>query len=379
MALFRKEGEMKWYTVLLSLLLLVGCSYEESTRETGHKGKARLNPYLAAERLLEEFDYGVENKAGWPDLESDISTMVIPVSALSARGYIDELDEWSLNGGHVIVLMNNGEAYLNDWRRTLLGSFDSEEDLSEPFVEWLNRLGVMFDYSPGEKGKPLSADKLTFLGEEYEVFMEARVCPEDRKGEPVMIHSMKRREGRITFVADARPFRNRWIGDYDHAELFLALHEASPYHGTTAFVRNVSLSFFGLLWSRAWPAVTALIVLVLFWLWKNLPRVGPLDSVESTSHGRAYEHHLEALGDFHWRLDRAEGLLRPLRESLIERAQRLALTTGNRDIDLFELIAERAGITRERAERAMTFERSKDGGTFTQLVADLQTIHLSIP
>jgi len=209
--------------------------------------------------------------------------------------------------------------------------------------------------------------------------MEARVCPENQKGKATMIRSLKHQEGRITFVADARPFRNRWIGDYDHAELFLALHDASPYEGTTAFVRNVSLSFFGLLWSRAWPAVTALIVLIVFWLWKNLPRVGPLDSVESTSEVRSYEHHLEALGDFHWRLDRAEGLLRPLRAGLIERAQRLALTSGNREADVFQLIADRAGISRERAERAMTFERSKDGSTFTQLVADLQTIHLSIP
>lgn len=370
---------MRWCFTLLSLLFFVSCSYEETTKETGYKGKARINPYLAAERFLVEFEFGVENKPGWPDLESDISTVLIPASSLSARGYIDDLDEWSLNGGHVVILMTNGEAYLNDWRTKLTGSFDAEEDLAEPFVDWLDELGVELDYSPGKKEKPLSVDKLKFQGEEFEVFMEAQVCPKDRKGKARMIHSIKRQEGRVTFVADARPFRNRWIGDYDHADLFLALNDASPYHGTTSFVRNVSLSFFGLLWSRAWPAVTALIVLVVFWLWKNLPRVGPLDSIESTTEGRAYEHHLEALGDFHWRLDRAEGLLRPLREVIIERAQRLALTTGNREADLFGLISERAGITRERAERAMTFERSKDGGTFTQLVADLQTIHLSIP
>lgn len=365
--------------MLPSLLFLASCSYEETTKETGYKGKARINPYLAAERFLEEFDYGVVNKPGWPDLEGEISTVFIPVSALSARGYIDELDEWSSNGGHVVVLLSNGETYLNDWRTTLVGSFDREEDLAEPFVDWLDELGVVLDYSPGDDGKPLSADKVRFLGENFEVFMEANICPENQKGRATMIRSIEHQEGRITFVADARPFRNRWIGDYDHAELFLALHDASPYHGPTAFVRNVSLSFFGLLWSRAWPAVTALIVLIVFWLWKNLPRVGPLDSVESTSEVRAYEHHLEALGDFHWRLDRAEGLLRPLREALIERAQRLALTTGNREADVFQLIAERAGISRERTERAMTFERSKDGSTFTQLVADLQTIHLSIP
>ena len=32
-----------------------------------------------------------------------------------------------------------------------------------------------------------------------------------------------------------------------------------------------------------------------------------------------------------------------------------------------------------RAERAMTFERARDAGSFTRLVADLQQLHLSIP
>src|SRR5690606_6228297 len=138
-----------------------------------------------------------------------------------------------------------------------------------------------------------------------------------------------------------RPIRNRYIGDHEHATLLLALAEASPYGGTITFVRNASLSFWKLLWERGWPAVVVLLVLVVLWLWKNLPRFGPLDSLETESGLRAYDHHLEALGDFHWRLDRGEGLLRPLRDGLLERAHRLALTTGQAEVDVFALMAER--------------------------------------
>ncbi|MGB6221827.1 DUF4350 domain-containing protein [Haloferula sp.] len=370
---------MKWLLMLFPLLVLASCSYEETTRETGHKGKARINPYLAAERFLSEFDYEVENQSGWPELSGQVSMVMVPASSLTARGYVKELGDWTRRGGHTVVLLSHGEAYLNDWRKGGFNPFRTKDDFPEPFTEWMEELDLELEQTSRQDDDKTTAEKVEFLGQEYEVFMESALIPLDEQGEAKMVRSIAYGGGRLTLVADARPFRNRWIGDYDHAALLLAMEESSPYVGRTIFIRNVSLSFWKLLWSRAWPAMIALILLVVFWLWKNLPRFGPLDSREAVGTTRAYDHHLEALGDFHWRLDRAEGLLRPLRDSIIERAHRLALTSGHRDADVFQLMAERAGISRERAQRAMTFERSKDQGAFNRLVADLQTIHLSIP
>ena len=70
-------------------------------------------------------------------------------------------------------------------------------------------------------------------------------------------------------------------------------------------------------------------------------------------------------------------MLRPLRDSILERAQRLA-AAGQRQEDLFEWIAQRAAITRVRAARAMTQDRPADPASFTRLLADLQHIHLSL-
>jgi hypothetical protein len=62
---------------------------------------------------------------------------------------------------------------------------------------------------------------------------------------------------------------------------------------------------------------------------------------------------------------------------VLDRAQRLA-AVGHRDADLFEWIAGRAGVTRERAQRAMTHEHPGDATSFTRVLADLQKIHLSL-
>lgn len=370
---------MRWLAALVPLLL-VACDYVEETRETGHKGRARVNPYLAAERLLERLDHGVTRQSGWPDLDSgELSTVLLPASVLGADGYVVDLERWALRGGHAVVLLENGESYLNDWSQGGGWSF-SDEEHPEALESWLERVGIELSHGGVVSDSKKSADQVVVEGREFEVWMEARSSV-GAGGESGLIASVPYGRGRLTVVADARPFRNRYIGDYDHAELLAWLVDLSPSPGYRAvsFIRNASLSFWALLWQRAWAFLVALLLLVGFWLWKNLPRFGPLDSREVEGELRAYDHHLEALGDFHWRLDRGEGLLRPLRESLIERTHRLAIASGQQEVDVFELMAQRAGLTRERAERAMTFERARDAGSFTRLVADLQKLHLSIP
>ena len=366
---------------LLLVLVLAQCDYVETTKETGHKGKARVNPYLAAERFLEGYGYSVRQDRGWPDLDYDLGMAVIPASVLSADGYVDALEDWIRSGGHAVILLERGESYINDWGSGNLGFDWFLEEEEDAFDQWMDSLG--YTIGPGETDDVAKSSKanesVRLQAENFEVWMESSSMITTPDGEKNSLVSRELGRGQLTLVSDARPFRNRYIGDHEHAALLLALAEMS-YHGDgVVFVRNASLSFWAMLWSEAWPALVALLVLVGMWLWKNLPRFGPLDSLRDQETLRAYDHHLEALGDFHWRLDRGQGLLRPLREGLLERAHALAMASGRRDADLFELMAERSGVSRERAERAMTFERARDSASFTRLVADLQTIHLSIP
>lgn len=360
----------------LMTLVLGGCKTVEKTETIGHKGKARLNPYLAAERLLESFGHEVRSRYGWPDFdEGEVATVIVPASALSAEGYVRDLAAWVRRMGHAVILLEGGEFYRGDWNDSRV----MPPEPSDALVAWLEEAGLSIradDWSDDAR----STEEVTFEGETFDVRMESRSHPVVR-GEtdgPLMI-SAPSGEGRITLVADARPFRNRYIGDHDHAALLVDLVESTPYAGSVAIVRNASLSFWGLLWSRGWAAMVPLLLLVVFWLWKNLPRFGPLERGPATAQTRSESHHLTAIGGFHWRLDRGRHLLEPLRESLRERAHALMLASGRADADIFEVVAGRADITPEAARRAMTRDHCRDAGEFARVVADLQKIHLSMP
>lgn len=364
---------MRWL-VVMPALLLAGCEMVERTETIGHKGRARLNPYLAAERMLGEFGYEIRSEFGWPNFEDEELAMVaVPASTLSTEVYVGDLETWVAGGGHAVILLEYGEVYRNDWRDTAPAP---DFEISEALGAWMAREGV--EIAGGNERT--EAQSVEVAGGVFEVWMKSgRVLSRAGRSRDGLLVSAPSGDGRLTLVADARPFRNRYIGDHDHAALLLELAERSPAGGAVAFIRNSSLSFWGLLWSHAWPALVALILLIVFWLWKNMPRFGPLDCAEAGSPMRSQAHHLEALGGFHWRLDRGQGLLQPLRESIRERTHTLMVATGRRDADIFEVMAERAGLTRERAERALTFARARDAGSFTRIVSDLQRIHQSIP
>ncbi len=360
--------------LLLLCALLAGCDRGGTTRkrDIGYKGKARLDAYLAAGRFLEKNGYTVESKPGWPGLDDEVAVVIVPASVISTRAFARELDDWVADGGHLLCLVERAESYLDDWSRFAGSPGADEPAVPEPLGEWLREAGLEV-----ERGDPLEAKRLRVDGERYEVSAAASAG--------VTVDGKRRRlmgqadhgEGRITVLADARPFRNRYIGDHDHAALLLALVDSSPYEGSVVIVRDAALSLWSLLWKNGWPALAGLLAVTVFWLWKNMPRFGPLRREDSPTTSRDYDHHLEALGDFQWRLDKGAALLRPLRDSVLERAQRLA-TAGHRDADLFEWIARRAGVTRERAQRAMTHEHPGDATSFTRVLADLQKIHLSL-
>jgi hypothetical protein len=193
-------------------------------------------------------------------------------------------------------------------------------------------------------------------------------------GEPTGIVGIAHGDGLLTVVADARMFRNRWIGDREHAELLLALLEGSPYAGGVVFVRSAVASLGELLRERLWQVLVGLAAVLVLWLWKNMRRFGALEPATPPQVLRGYDHHLEALGGFAWRLDRARSLLAPLRERIVENGQRLTARAGVSTPDFFELLAARSGLPRERVLRALAEPEPADAGVLVQTSADLQKL-----
>ncbi len=371
------KRKLKRALLVLGCVILAACSGSSTPtyREIGYKGKARLDAYLAAERFLERYGYTVESRPGWPDLKHDASMLIVPASVLSTETYVREMESWVARGGHLLCLVENAESHLDDWSSYGSTFYRDGELMPKPLETWLK--GMRLEFKRKEDGSKQVANQLTVDKGKYEVFAESWSEVSAFGTAPGVFGQSQYGHGLITVMTDARPFRNKYIANYDHAAMLLALVEQSPQPGRVIVVRDAALSLWALLWRHAWPALVGLAALTVFWLWKNMPRFGPLRREEGRSNLRDYDHHLEALGDFQWRLDRGTAMLRPLRESVLERAQRLS-GAGQREVDLFTWIGERTGIGRDRAERAMTNERPADGSSFTRVIADLQTIHFSL-
>lgn len=355
---------MKRLLLAVMALSLTACDYVEVTREVGYKGKARINPWLAAERFSERMGYDVRSVGNWNAPDWDDAVWVVPAVVLGNESYIRQAEEWTRGGGHLILLMENADAETNDW-----GGHSARPELQPAFDSLMKRVHLHLEPSAAAK-----ADEIEFDGEVYEVDAKSNCSVKGEEGEPGVFASAEIGDGRVSVLTDARIFRNRWIGDHDHAAFFDALLGSTEYDGAVVFMRGSGLSFWELMRRHLWPVLLALGVWLLLWLWKNLTRFGPLEAAAMPSELRGYEHHLAALGSFQWRLDRAASLLAPLRSQIVELGQRESIAAGRRDGDLFQFLAERAGISRDRVFRALAETAPADPSVLTRTTADLQQL-----
>jgi hypothetical protein len=354
--------------LLVTAFALTGCDYTEVVREIGYKGKARVNPWLAAERFCAKSDYKVRSLLTWTAPDWEDAVWVMPASILSNESFTRQMENWVSEGGHLILLVEHADAETNDWSER-----EPEPKLEPALTAMLERAGIHLNDHPSEK-EEAGAKKIKLDDKTYEVDAKSASTVAVSGGNPGVFASVERGEGRMTVVTDGRIFRNRWIGDKDHAVLLDALVRITDYQGNVAFMRGSGLSLWSLLGKHLWPVLTGLGLLVVLWLWKNFTRFGPIEAAALPSTLRGYDHHLEALGDFQWRLDRAAGLLAPLRAQIVDRGQRACTRSGRRDDDFFQFLADRAGIPRERVFRALAEAAPADTAILTRTSADLQLL-----
>lgn len=370
---------------LAAVMLLAGCGkYEVRTREVGYTGAAKANPYLAAERLLDACGLDASSSAGWSEGDgARVGTLVVPASFLNSRGRISQMASWVSGGGHLIILCERGEAYWDDFAPRSAG-MTSKEEPNNNLDAWLrDNLGVVMRRAEQPAG-PLEVlhdgRTLTVAMPSSTVFdlefdrVEGEFGDADSEYDAAQGHrllSLLWDEGRITLLASADPMRNRFIGNHDHATLLVALARLSR-PGKVIFIYGGGVSFAALLWERAWAGLLGLAVVLIIWLWRSLPRFGPLCRPAEEVVQGGYLRHIEAVGDFLWRHGRAGTLLDPLRREIMERFEHHK--AGALDADLFDWLGARAGLPRERVARALTDVGRPDGATYARMMADLQQI-----
>lgn len=354
---------MRWFACLVMALgCLTSCKFREVEREIGYKGRARVHPWLAAERFIEKRGYSLRSEISWTAPEAE-DVWIIPAPVLSNESYTGRIGTWIREGGHLIVLVEHTRAEVNDWH-----DFHSTPEFEKALHEFLERSGLELTKTKSK------ARSVKFEGESYKVDSESSFAIAKSGGKPAAFASIRSGYGRLTVVTDARMFRNRWIDQRQHAALLDALVRWNSEGGTVGIMRGSEVSLWALLGKYLWPVIVGLAVWIALWLWRGFSRFGPIESAETPQELRGYSHHLEALGDFQWRLDRAASLLGPLREQIVETGQRTAIAAGRRDDDFFAFLADRAGIPRERVFRALAEPAPSDSTVLAQTTADLQKL-----
>jgi len=348
--------------VLALLAWLPGCNMTEVERELGYKGPARTNAWLAAERFTERYGYEVRSITTWRAPEWEDAVWLVPADVINNESFVAGAEEWISDGGHMILVMEYAEAFASDWG---IGMMPRTEP-APALLAMLARAGLEFRQDAGAS----ESGEVVFDGETYETGAAARSSVAEVGGDPGVLASAAFGDGRLTVLTDGRIFRNRWIGDADHAALLLALIEGAEFEGSVVYVRGAVMSFWRLLVERLWPFLIGLGALLVLWLWRSFSRFGPLEPVATASALRGYDHHLEALGNYQWRLDRAKALLVPLREQLADYGHRLA----GRDEDAYDWFAQRADLPRERVFRALAGPTPSDPAELAHATADLQRL-----
>ena len=408
------------WAVTVLLCACGGGEWKDIERTLGYRGKARLNPFLAAEMLLDELGHDAQGVKALTKLPDHDAVIILSAESGLPAGRAKQLLRWTFSGGHLIYCLGGTRPY-NDFD-SQFGSFIAAMLLEEEKDPVLEQLGVGAkkrvaveelekelkaalrgldeegddEESDAEEGEDddsrlESVQRIRWKNREYEVSLggyqhlilerdlRAGEFSAGPKDEALALH-LRHGSGWVTVLAHARPFRNRWIGERDHARWLAALVGGRATK-EVLFVAASTGSFFGLLWEHGWMVLVTLALCLIFWLWQQMPRFGPPAEVELDS-TRHFASHVGALGEFFWRLRRGDVLVTAAREAVRERVRERhrSLDDGSSRLSdaMAAEIALRTGFSPERIAAAFDVAPPQSAHNFVSLMRDLQTIRQAL-
>lgn len=364
---------MQLMLVPAALLALAGCTGKEIEIETGYRGKARRDPFLAAERFLEANGFEVSTHTWIGERLPYPGTLIATAQSFGNRSTADTVLNWVSRGGNLLLFLEGGETFRTEWDTR---PADTKKRSQTDFDDLYKKLGI-------EKVTDASGSvDVRIAGATVKLTMPAYFEWKDGRapgrmefsaadGNSIRLASFQRGTGRISISAHAEPFRNRHLGDGDNA--WLLLHLAGSLRGGEVwFLNGLKVSFFGMLWERGWMALVAAAALLAVWLWKSLPRFGPLRAAEDTG-TRDFAEHLSLTGAFLWRHRQREQLIGPLRETVTRCAVRRGLLRT--DPEFPEKLAALAQMDALRVRAALLSENIADPRSFLRAIQDLRQLH----
>ncbi len=354
-------------------LLFFACFERHAVeRSTLDSLEAQTNPYYAAGGFLEAMGASAEfDRDG--DVPETILSWILPTSRAQDIDP-DSLRAGLLGGGRLVLL---GDRCGCPWQEIAL------------FDEW----GV----APVELGERKSASiELALPGRDSPLVVEFNddirfEAPgvettwwlEDEAGAVLVAFAVG--DGEVVIAAGDHFLRNEAIAELDHAEfLWRLLGEGHPNAavrftvGGRGGARSAGPTLLAVLWERARPLLIAAALLLLAWVWMRARRFGPVAPDPPPVRRRLLEH-VEAAGNFAWRVDRGASLIRAMRTRLErECARRHPGWRGLPERERERELADLAKLSPAAVARALRDSTDADAETFRERVFHLERMRKAL-
>lgn len=378
------------------ILLVLGCllivalgaflalRLEWSDREVwvGYQGEARVNDFLAAQRLLQNLGRATRSLETLPSrdqLKDPKDVLLMPRRNLRmSPGQAAGIAGWVASGGLLIAEGAWGESEAAAETQDLLfAAFGArlvprvepehkDEAASKAWRQAHRRVKLNLD------GQPFD----TAFAPDYalkDLHGRAIVAQGDDTGLKLLV--VPHGKGRAVLCSNLGFLDNFNLPLEDHAPLLIHLTAGRPAGSRIWFVlREEAPSLLRWLREKAWAPLGALALLVLVWLWRELPRFGPR-LPDPAPGGRSLLEHLTACGRFQWKAREGRSLLLATREALMRELLRVHPAWHALSPDqLCRRLANFADLPEPQVFKALRFDRFPDARSLTEAIRTLDQL-----
>ncbi len=315
----------RWWPLLVLALLVAGffaCfTLEQQEHDLGQTTEARLNPWLAAGRVLEKQGVKVRFAPAYGSLprHADVIVLATPVEYLDSKEQ-ETLLAWVKNGGHLVTEMQTiseeGEAPdEDDLLYATLGVrlYEAEEETDRNAADAHSNLAVRIG-DEGEIRSTLDRDYFLTWSRLKPVWTVSR-------GNHAGALRFALAHGHVTVLGEMTWMNNLSLGSADNAALLWRVVNAGAGKTVWLIHGEKRPSLFALLLEHAAPLLKATALFVLVWLWHASRRFGPLQPVQEGQRRRLGEH-LEASGRYLMQHGGMALLMNASRQRLLAQIQR---------------------------------------------------------
>jgi hypothetical protein len=342
------------------------------TEDVGYQGRARNDPWLAAERVLERMGRKVREVNTLAELPAG-AILWLPQNRHGITPLLREsVMQWVEKGGLLIVeaeAVNQPDPLLDalSVRRALLDAKGRER-----------RNAVMPDArrEPVRIGIPAEAEPVTVRLQRFLDVRSDAAAARFRNSVASVALLLERGKGHVVVLNELDWMSRDALLNYDHAEFLWRLAQLQPDAPEVLFFNNPTrLSLAVWVVSNAWAAAAGVLVLLAAWLWRALVRFGPVAPDPARARRRLLDH-LRASGRFLWSHDGAGRLLEAAREACLRRITRAHPDLLSApDAERGKLLADLLGLDAAQAKLLLAPAATTKMGDFIQSVRLYQTVH----